>query len=143
MFDINLFSITLIEDGKAPVDITPGLVVEGNFYKLEKEQKEDTNVRLGARQTAYTAVNSDNKSRILNIKYLPDSNAVKILNRIKKNNSKFGLAIVNASDPKYYANGSNCTIVEVPADEISQKTGFSDYEYKIRIVDCDTDFPDA
>ncbi|MCX8000788.1 MAG: hypothetical protein N3A69_17875 [Leptospiraceae bacterium] len=54
---------------------------------------------------------------------------------IPKNKLKFGLQVVNNSEPKWKFFATECTVMEEPSIKISGKEGFSNVEIKIRATD--------
>lgn len=135
-FNLDDVTVTLVVDG-APADISAGLVIEGDFFQLEKESKDETTTRRGTKGESYSANSQEDKSRKVTLTYLPSSLAVKELDLLMKSKKKFGLSVDCKSEPKFKFFASECSIMEEPAVKISGKDGFGNTEYKIRALDSE------
>lgn len=133
-FNLDDVSVTLIIDG-APIDISSGLIIDGDFFQMEKENKEENNTRRGTKNTSYTTNSQEDKSRIITLTYLPVADAVREFDLILKNKSKFGLVVNCNSEPRFKFLASECVIMEEPSIKISGKDGFDNREFKIRATD--------
>lgn len=135
IFDRSKFSVVVLTP--APIDITDGLIQEGDLFESTKETKEESQTRKGLNNESYTTMFSEDKTRELVLRYLPASTAVTTLRALRDNKSVFGIIVKNDSAPKYMLTASNCMIKEDPGTKVNGKSGFADNEFKIRAVDAD------
>lgn len=134
MFDLSKVSI-VITPGGVPFDISAGLVIDSDFFKITKEQEEEVKSRKGTRKTAYNINSEEDDTRLIEITYLPNSPAVKVLEAAKKNKTEFPIFVRNASEPDFTFTASRCHVVNEPETVIHGKDGFKDKTYKIRALD--------
>lgn len=131
VFDLDQLSINIIEDG-APIDVTAGAVIDGDFLKIAKETAEETKTRKGTKGESYTVLSVEDNIRNVELMYLPASAPVAQLQRLRQSKKRFGLAIINNSEPKYKFFAPSCVVAEEPETVINGKDGFKDYTFKIR-----------
>lgn len=138
IFDRSKFSVVVIVDG-APIDITDGLIVDGDMFEAEKEDKSESETRNGLNNESYTILAPETKTRAVTLRYLPAAAAVVTLQLLRKNHKSFGLVVKNDSAPRYVLSASTATVMEEPPTKINGKSGFADYEFKLRVVDADVE----
>jgi hypothetical protein len=131
VFDLEQLSINLIEDG-APIDVSNGCVIDGDFLKIAKETAEETQTRKGTKGESYTVLSVEDNIRNVEVTYLPGSSPVVVLQRLRQAKKRFGIAITNNSEPKYKFFAPSCVIAEEPETVVNGKEGFKDYVFKIR-----------
>ncbi len=134
MFDLNQLTITAVIDG-APMDISAGAVIDADFLKIAKETAEETKIRKGTKNESYIILSVEDNIHNINIMYLPNSSAAKILKAARKGKKVFELYITNNSEPKYKFVGKQCTIAKQPETVVNGKEGFKDYEFEIKCGD--------
>jgi len=135
-FNLDDVSVTIIKAG-APLDASAGLVIEGDFFQMEKENKTETNTRRGTKGETYSANSAEDKSRMVTLTYLPTALAVKELDALMKAKEKFGLSVKCNAEPKFTFFSSVCNITEEPTVKINGKDGFDNKEFKIRALDSE------
>lgn len=133
VFDIT--QITVIALTPAPIDISAGLVIDGEFLTIEKENKDETKTRRGTKEETYSSNSIHDNSRIITLKYIPSAEAIRTLQLLRDTRQPFGLAINCDTDPKFKLSASRCMFMEEPQTKVNGKDGFADYEFKIRAMD--------
>lgn len=121
--------------GAAVTDISTGMVIDGDFLKIEKENKEEVKTRKGTDGESYSVNSIEDNNRIINISYLPGSSAVVVLQGIRKNKTMFGITITSTTSPAFVLTSSKAVIVEEPGITVNGKDGVKDMEFKIRAMD--------
>ncbi|UOG40793.1 hypothetical protein [Leptospira noguchii] len=132
VFDLSKISVIITTP--SPVDITPGLVIDGDFFSVEKENKDEVTTRRGTRDESYSTNSIQDSSRIITLKYIPSAPAVSELDLLKKAGTRFGILFQNNSSPRYKGMASNCRIVEKPPLNVGVK-GFGTSVWKILMAD--------
>ncbi|EMO80194.1 hypothetical protein LEP1GSC126_3354 [Leptospira kirschneri str. 200801774] len=135
-FDLSKLTVIIIRNG-VPRDVTDGLSLEGDFFNLEPETKEETTTRKGLRGESYSVNINEGigNSRSLTLKYLPSSPHVPYLHNLRESRDTFEFHLTNDSSPAMKFIGNECVIVEEPKTSINGKSGFADYDYKLRAPD--------
>ncbi|EKO86543.1 hypothetical protein [Leptospira interrogans] len=133
IFDLSKISVIITTP--SPVDITPGLVIDGDFFSVEKENKDEVTTRRGTRDESYSTNSIQDSSRIITLKYIPSAPAVTILQNLRESKSDFGFMFKSESAPAYTLTASRAVFMEEPKTAVNGKTGFNDYEFKIRLLD--------
>ncbi len=134
IFNIEDVSVNLIKDG-TPIDISSGLIIDGDFIEIEKESRDETTTRRGTGDEYYTANAINDTSRLITLRYVPSAAAVKVLQQMRKTRSAFGIVVRSNTSPKFVLMASSCVFTEEPGTKINGKSGFGDYEFKIRAND--------
>nr|WP_017854351.1 hypothetical protein [Leptospira interrogans] len=132
-FDLSKFTAIAIRNG-IPRDVTDGLSLEGDFLSLEPETKEETTTRKGLRGESYSVNINEGigNSQILTLKYLPSSLHVPFFHELRESKETFEFHFTNDSSPAVKFIGNECVIMESPKTSINGKSGFADYDYKLR-----------
>ncbi|EMN59726.1 hypothetical protein [Leptospira borgpetersenii] len=119
----------------SPVDVSAGLSIDGDFFSAEKENKDEVTTRRGTKDESYSSNSIHDSSRIVTLKYLPSALAVPYLQNLRESKKDFGFLFSSDSEPKYKLTASRCVFMEEPKTTINGKTGFNDYEFKVRLLD--------
>ncbi|EMF82217.1 hypothetical protein LEP1GSC188_3410 [Leptospira weilii serovar Topaz str. LT2116] len=117
------------------MDVTAGLVIDGEFFTAEKENKDEVTTRRGTRDESYSSNSIQDSSRIVTLKYLPSALAVPYLQNLRESKRDFGFIYNCGSSPKYKLTASRCVFMEEPKVAVHGKNGFNDLEFKIRLLD--------
>ena len=130
-FDNSLITAIAVIDG-TPSDVTEGLNFDGDFFKMAKANKDESNVRKGLKDSSYTAISTSDSERNIELEWIPGSPAIAILDLAMKLKKSINLVVNCESDPKFKFNGEECTISEEPEVVINGKTGFKNTMYKFK-----------
>lgn len=131
IFNIEDVSVNIIQNG-TPVDVSTGLIIDGDFIEIEKETKDETTTRRGTGEEYYTSNSINDTSRLITLRYIPSAPAVKLLQQLRKTRGAFGVVIQSNTSPKFMLSATSCVFTEEPSTKIHGKNGFGDYEFKIR-----------
>lgn len=141
-FDISKFSVIALTP--APIDISSGLVLDGTFFSVENQDKDESSSRSGTKDEVYTVVHQENKTKKLMLKYIPSAQAVVILQTLRKTKAKFGIQLKNDSSPKWICSSDDCSFMETPKVSADSKKGFEDYEFIISMKNSiEENFPEV
>jgi hypothetical protein len=135
-FDLEALSVTVIING-APIDVSSGLTIDTDFLKISKDTAEEVKSRMGTKNESYTVNSIEDKTRTVELIYVPSSPAVIVLQSLRGTKKPFGIFIKNSSDPKYVFKSDNCIVKEEPETVVHGKDGFKDYTFKIKCMDSD------
>ncbi|WP_017863260.1 hypothetical protein [Leptospira santarosai] len=133
IFDLAQITVVILDP--APVDVTAGLVIDGDFFSVEKENRDEVTTRRGTKDESYSSNSIHDSSRIVTLKYLPSAIAVPYLQNLRESQADFGFMFSSDSAPKYKITASRGVFMEEPKTSVNGKTGFGDYEFKIRLLD--------
>ncbi|WP_078125872.1 hypothetical protein [Leptospira alexanderi] len=141
LFDLSKITAIVIRKG-IPTDVSSGLSIDSDFFKVEPENKEETTTRKGTRGESYSANSNEGQgyNRIINLKYLPSSPHVPFFHNLRESKETFEFTFSNESSPAIKFVANDCLIMEEPPTTVNGKSGFADYEYKMRTTESTLTF---
>ncbi|EMY25771.1 hypothetical protein LEP1GSC115_0273 [Leptospira interrogans serovar Australis str. 200703203] len=132
VFDLSTNTVIILDP--APMDVSAGLSIDGDFFPL-KRNKDEVTTRRGTKDESYSSNSIQDSSRVVTLKYLPSAPAVPYLQNLRESKRDFGFVYTCESSPKFKLTASKCVFMEEPKVSVNGKTGFNDQEFKIRLLD--------